>query len=212
MELHEVFGGVYREHRWGRRMLRKFFSGPGSHDPEVVEPYVEAMRRFLGSFPQPPDVADLGCGDFNVGRQLRASCGRYVACDIVPDLIAHNSARHGRLNVDFRCLNLVEDPLPEARIALVRQVLQHLSNEQIARIVPKLARYELVVLTEHLPATQPFIANADQQPGSGIRLTRHSGVVLTEPPFGLRVRSQRRLCATRKYGGLIVTDLYAPAS
>ncbi len=209
--LRDVFGAVYRENRWGRKALHRFFSGPGSHDAAVVEPYVTALRGFLGSLPKPPDVVDLGCGDFNVGRQLRDACGRYVACDIVPELIAHNTVAHKKLNVDFRCVDLVEDELPGADVALIRQVLQHLDNEQIARIVPKLGRYRHVVVTEHLPAAAHFRANLEHSHGSGVRLGVHSGVVLSQPPFNLRVRSQRRLCSVEKYGGVIATDVYEPA-
>jgi hypothetical protein len=117
---------------------------------------------------------------------------------------------HADQNVDFRCVNVVDEALPDADVGLVRQVLQHLSNEQIARIVPKLARYRFLVITEHLPARTPFVANVDHRTGSGIRLNASSGVVLTEPPFGLRIRSNRRLCVIEKYGGVIATDVYEP--
>ena len=34
-------------------------------------------------------MCDLGCGDFNVGKELVKHAKRYVAVDIVADLKAH---------------------------------------------------------------------------------------------------------------------------
>jgi SAM-dependent methyltransferase len=147
-----VFSRVYRDNHWGRPWGRKFYSGPGSHSSDVVGPYVPAVQQFLSEFPKPPDVVDLGCGDFHVGRQLRNRCGRYTACDIVPELIRHNSDKFGnRLKVDFRCVDIIAEPLPEGHVVFIRQVLQHLSNEQIGQVIPKLQSFRYWVVTEHLP-------------------------------------------------------------
>src|SRR5437762_8509556 len=97
----DVFGHVYRRNRWGRQHGERFFSGPGSHDPEIVDPYVTAVGAFLDGFSTPPDVVDLGCGDFNVGRRIRDRCGAYIACDVVDALIRHNTRRFASLNVEF---------------------------------------------------------------------------------------------------------------
>jgi hypothetical protein len=206
--LAQVFGSVYRDRRWGGSRGQRFFSGLGSHDPDVVAPYVAAAREYLEEFPGRPDVADLGCGDFNVGRKLRDVCGRYLACDVVAELVAHDAARYAALDVDFRCLDIVDDELPAADVAFIRQVLQHLSNDQIARIVPKLARYGHLIVTEHLPKSASFVPNVDHEHGAGLRLAAGSGVVLTAPPFNLRVRSERLLCAVEKYDGVIATHVY----
>jgi SAM-dependent methyltransferase len=204
----EVFSRVYRDKHWGRRWGRKFFSGPGSHDPKVIGPYIQSVQNFLGEFPRPPDVVDLGCGDFYVGSQLRYRCGQYVACDVVPELIRHNAAAFANMKVEFACLNIIDDPLPAGEIAFLRQVLQHLSNAQIDRVLTKLGQYRFLVITEHLPATAKFIPNLDHSFGSGIRVTRNSGVVLTAPPFNLRVGTERELCRVQHGGGFITTVAY----
>ena len=78
----------------------------------------------------------LGCGDFNVGAQLRDLCGAYIACDIVELLIAYNRERFAELGVDFRRLDIIDKPIPEGDVIILRQVLQHLSNSQIATALP----------------------------------------------------------------------------
>lgn len=204
----EVFSRVYRNSHWGRSWGRKFFSGPGSHDPEVVDPYIRSVRDFLAEFPRPPDVVDLGCGDFHLGSQLRNLCGKYVACDVVPELVRHNARAFAQLQVEFACLDIVEDALPGGEVVFLRQVLQHLSNQQIAKVLAKLQQYRFLVLTEHLPADPGFEPNLDHDFGSGIRVTRNSGVVLTAPPFNLRIAMERQLCGVQYGGGLIKTLAY----
>jgi SAM-dependent methyltransferase len=202
----EIFSRVYRNNLWGRRRGQKFCSGPGSYDEAVVGPYVESVREFLAALPRPPHVVDLGCGDFQVGRRLRQACGGYVACDVVPELIRYNTNAFARQQVDFMCLNIIEDELPDGEVVFVRQVLQHLSNEQIARVLPKLTRYRFVIVTEHLPGDPTFVPNLDHGLGSGIRVTRNSGVVLTAPPFNFKVASERHLCSVR-YGADVIKSV-----
>ena len=208
----EIFSAIYRERKWGTKSDGDFSSGSGSHIPSVVLPYVNAVGRFLESLPCPPSVVDLGCGDFNVGKQLRSYCGRYVACDVVPALIQRNKDKFAGMQVDFRCIDIIEDDLPDGDIVCLRQVLQHLNNAQILRVVHKLYRYKFLVLTEHVPTNSGFPPNRDKATGGGIRLPQGSGVVLTEPPFLLRVKSESVICTTNQslaqYPGLIRTTLY----
>jgi len=207
----EIFSMIYRERRWGPNS-DDCSSGDGSHSPSVVTPYVSAVARFLRSLPCLPSVVDLGCGDFHVGEQLRPYCGRYVACDIVPALIRRNQAKFAAAQVDFRCLNITDHDLPEGDLVFLRQVLQHLNNAQILRVVQKLYGYKFLVLTEHVPAELAFPPNRDTPTVAGTRLLQGSGVVLTEPPFVLNVKSESVICATNesmgRHAGIVKTTLY----
>ncbi len=212
LPVEQIFSAIYREGRWKTGSADAFSSGDGSHTPAVVTPYIAAVTEFLRSLPTPPSVVDLGCGDFHVGRQLRPFCSGYIACNVVPALIAHNQEKFAAAHVDFRCLNIIDDDLPAADIVFLRQVLQHLNNAQIARVVPKLYRYKFLILTEHLPAALNFSPNRDKPTGGGTRLPQNSGIVLTDPPFLLRSRSSAILCSIPEsianHPGVIVTTLY----
>ncbi len=207
----QVFTKVYESGVWGRSAdpADSYFSGTGSHSPAVVQRYVGAVGSFLQSFENKPSVVDLGCGDFAIGSQIRPYCSHYVACDIVSGLIERNRARYGGLEVDFRVLDLASDELPRAEIVFVRQVLQHLSNDRLAAALPRLASsYRFAVVSEHLPARPDFPHNLDKPTGPDTRLRVGSGVVLTSPPFGLKARSERRLCEVTEGDGIVVTTLY----
>jgi len=202
----ESFSAIYRRGLWGEGRDR-FYSGPGSHHAPIVDDYVDAVAAFLRGLPAPARVVDLGCGDFNTGRRLSPLCASTIACDVVPALIERNRATFP--DVDFRCLDITSDPLPAGDVAIVRQVLQHLSNAHIAQVVPKLRQYRHVVLTEHVPDGD-FAPNLDKPTGLDVRLDREpqSGVVVTRAPFDLAPRSERVLCDVRGFGGVIRTMLY----
>lgn len=208
----EVFSAIYKEGRWGAKTDGDFSSGTGSHTSNVVLPYIGAVRKFLESLPCPPSVVDLGCGDFSVGKEARPYCGRYVACDVVPALIQKNKEKFAGMEVEFSCLDIIEENLPEGDVVFLRQVLQHLNNAQILQVVEKLSRYKFLVLTEHLPIDPEFPPNRDKATGGGIRLSKGSGVVLTAAPFFLAAKSETVICATHQtiaqHAGLIKTTLY----
>lgn len=201
----DIFAAIYRDGLWGSG--DEFYSGLGSHAAFVTEPYLKAVRHFLRSLGDPIDVVDLGCGDFAVGSQLRHSCNKYIACDIVPELIVRNRKKFAGLDVDFVITNLIEDNLPDGKLALIRQVLQHLSNEQIFRILIKLQRYEYLIVTEHLPAGT-FIANLDKSAGPTVRTEIGSGIDLAEEPFNVHANYKTVLCEVYDATGCVRTTLY----
>lgn len=211
LDTQQVFTRIYQEGLWGRsgESGDAFFSGTGSRDEAVVAPYIQAVTGFLNSLPHKPDVVDLGCGDFKVGQRIRHHCQGYVACDIVPQLIEHHRAHLGALDVDFRHLDLTRDELPAGEVVFIRQVLQHLSNAQIAQALLKIAKtYRYLVLTEHLPGEDPFVPNLEKAAGRDIRMFYGSGVVLSAPPFNLQARQEQVLCEVPESGGRIRTTLY----
>lgn len=204
----EVFSAVYRERLWSGDDSIDFSSGTGSHQEKIVVPYVDAVREFLSGLPGEPDVVDLGCGDFTVGSRLRDTAGRYVACDVVAALIERNRQLFASLSVDFRCLDIVADRLPEGDVVFLRQVLQHLSNAQVDAVLGKLRVYRWAVVTEHVPKKHDFRANVDKAVGPGTRLRSGSGIVITRAPFHFAVREERTLCAIEDDAGLIHTVAY----
>lgn len=199
---------VYSQKLWGGEEA-DFFSGEGSHNPEIVEPYIKAVSAFLASFKSPLSVCDLGCGDFNVGSQLVKFTSNYQAVDIVPSLIERNKQKFQSDQLAFHCLDISVDDLPKADCALVRQVLQHLSNAEVERVVEKLINFKYIILTEHLPNAD-FEPNQDIISGQGIRLKKQSGIDLLAPPFNFKVKEEIELNSVwlPNGKGVIVTKQY----
>lgn len=181
----EVFDDIYRNYRWGGRGRAAFFSGPGSNE-DAAAPYVRRVRDFIEAHGI-DSVCDLGCGDFRVGAGIASAVPRYVGVDVAPSLVEWLNARHARPgSVTFCCADMAADPLPVADLYLIRQVLQHLGNDAIGRVLANLPRAGWLIVTEHQPEDLHLTSpNLDKRTGASIRLDKGSGVYPERPPFSL---------------------------
>ena len=204
----EAMEQVYKMKLWGAN-TSNFYSGEGSHHPEIIDPYIAAVTSFLTSFKNPLRACDLGCGDFNVGKELVKFAKNYVAVDIVTDLIAYHKENFIAENLEFYCLDIAKDALPSGDCAIVRQVLQHLSNNEVQQIIEKLLAFKYIILTEHIPLGD-FISNKDIISGQGIRIKKNSGLHLLKAPFYLKVKKEKELLTIPLEGskGVLATTLY----
>ena len=214
----QVFTEIYSNNKWGGAR-GEFSSGAGTTDESTVSPYVAmvsnqaASEGFSGK-----TFVDLGCGDFRVGKQLLPLCSHYVGVDVVKSLVGQNQAQYGNQTTRFVHLNIVDDPLPDGDVCFLRQVLQHLSNQQIGAILKKLGKYRWVFITEHYPTdNDAVIPNLDKAHGGDVRVYENSGVYLSEPPFALPEYALSEVLGVPGIGmgvgidpGVIRTFLYRP--
>jgi len=184
-----VFTEIYAQNLWGERKPHAdaeypFYSGPGSEEV-AAHPYADCVNKFIDSHGVRA-VVDLGCGDFRVGSRIARPSLSYIGVDIVEPLIQANQTRFANDHIQFRCLDIIADQLPQGDLCLVREVLQHLSNAQIAAIVAKLKAFKWVIVTECQPGPLgSFKPNRDKPHGIENRALWNSGVVLSAPPFNL---------------------------
>lgn len=180
-----IFAEIYKEKKWGGDE-NGFCSGNGSIIQEVRQPYIDLIAGYLQSSTGGKTVVDLGCGDMEIGKKLMDGCDTYIGIDIVPEIIEKHQNTHWKSNVQFYCLDIIEDRLPDGDICLIRQVLQHLSNDEILKILPKLKKYPVVFITEHYPTNNlEIIPNKNMIHGPGVRVYSNSGVYIDQPPFNI---------------------------
>ncbi|SUS08920.1 Methyltransferase domain-containing protein (fragment) [uncultured Defluviicoccus sp.] len=104
----------------------------------------------------------------------------------MPALIEHNVQTFGRRGVQFLCVDIAAEELPQADLCLIRQVFQHLSNDQIKAVIKKLGCFNFTLVTEHYPSANAFrAANLDKVHGADVRLYDGSAVLLDHPPFNV---------------------------
>jgi SAM-dependent methyltransferase len=180
----DVFHQIYAQNTWGGEG-DGFYSGPGSDDlPARV--YAEGIRKFIADNGV-KSVVDLGCGDFRVAGRIVGEGIDYTGVDVVEPLIEQNRSSFASSSVRFKHLDITNDPLPSGDLCLLREVLQHLSNDQIAQILPKLAQYRFAVYSDYQPsAERNCVPNRDIAHGKDTRIWLDSGVFLDQPPFNLR--------------------------
>jgi len=188
--LEAVFSEIYERNTWGGGAPdARYSSGPGSM-PEVTRPYENFVLAILKRDPTLTRLVDIGCGDFQVSDRILRRATRpigYIGCDIASNVIAYNRERHTRPGVEFRCLDVTRDPVPDGDIVTVREVFQHLSNDRIAAALANLARtYRLAIVTEVQPLG-PCVPNLDIASGYRTRDGLGSGVFLDKPPFSLEI-------------------------
>lgn len=217
-DIETVFTEIYAQNKWGG-IKGTFHSGSGTGEEQIVSAYISKISD-LSCKEQFENMTfvDIGCGDFVVGSQLLSLCAQYIGVDIVKELIDKNTKMFGSPTTQFRQLNAVDDVLPDGDVCFIRQVFQHLSNQQIISILNKLGKYNWVFITEHYPKdsnlTQP---NVDKIHGADIRLYENSGVYLSYAPFNLPPSSLTQVLEVVGSGsgenydqGVIRTYLYKP--
>lgn len=121
-----TFEDIYRGNLWNGTETR---SGPGSGTiatRPIIRPILDIVAELgVGS------VLDLGCGECFWQPELPG----YLGLDVSPYAIRSARTRHpGRR---FEVWN-VADPLPDADLVMVRDVLQHLSAETVGLILARI--------------------------------------------------------------------------
>jgi SAM-dependent methyltransferase len=184
----EVFQEVYQRGMWGGEK-GEFYSGPGS-DSEPAIRYASGVGKLIAERGI-RSVVDLGCGDFRVARRFLGDDVdvAYTGVDVVEPLIRQNIAKHGSSRIDFACLDIIRDPLPDGELCLIREVFQHLSNGEILKVIPKLKKYRCVVYSDYQPGpSAPFAPNRDISHGIDTRIWKDSALFLDQDPFHIPMK------------------------
>lgn len=188
----QIFSDIYKTNTWGSNGTAQFYSGSGS-DEKYASPYVSIVVNFIKQHGV-KQVVDLGCGDFRIGKAIVDATGvDYTGVDVVDELVDYNNKTFGTKNIRFKSLNIVRNALPQGDLCLIRQVLQHLSNQDIAAVLKKTAKFKHLIVTEHLPNLEHPVPNLDKFPDGDIRYSKGSGIYLDLPPFNRTVKELLRV-------------------
>lgn len=133
----ERFSAIYTNKVWLNERSDGALSGLGSElaRTNTVRQQLPSLLANLGV----RTLLDIGCGDWNWMRELRLDC-EYIGADIVNAVIARNAELYTSDKVRFVCLDAVEDTLPESDAVLCRDVLFHLSFEDINHALANVCR------------------------------------------------------------------------
>ena len=111
------------------------FSGPGSSlaSTSTIRSLLPAILKAVGS----RTLLDAGCGDFNWMKELieEFDLDLYLGVDIVQEVIEENQKRYANEHVAFMQLDIAEDPLLNVDVIMCRDVLAHLSYEDIHQVL-----------------------------------------------------------------------------
>ena len=197
-KLDDIFNNIYQKRLWGEGSKDYiFFSGEGSHHQNLTQNYINHVISFIKKT-NCLSILDLGCGDFSVGKSFAPHLEKYYAADVSNLVIDQNKNKYKDLNVEFIHLDASTDAIPKVDLIIVRQVLQHLSNKDINKVLNNInqSKPKYLCITEHLPIEKSFSSNIDKPTDLGIRLSLGSGVRIEDAPFLFAYKSKSKLIST----------------
>lgn len=131
----ERFTKIYDTGVWRRGEAELPLSGRGSalaHTSAVRQQLPLLLKQLNAA-----TVLDIGCGDMTWMKTLSIDAA-YIGVDIVPSVIEQNRA--ALPDRSFSCLDAVADELPDADTVICREVLFHLSFEDIQSLIRNVGR------------------------------------------------------------------------
>jgi len=189
----EIFSEIYSNSLWHKMPGEKFGSGSGSHDEKIILPYINLLVPLIVNN-NIRLITDLGCGDFWIMRHVLGTLSQngykyfYNGVDVVEELIKYNSETFNQPNVKFHCMDAAQDDaeLPFGELLIIRQVLQHLSNADIKKILDKAHGFKFILVTESIYDGADKIHNVDIAANRGTRGSFMSGVYLEHSPYNYK--------------------------
>jgi hypothetical protein len=130
--LAERFSAIYNNRIWLTGRKTGALSGIGSEIENTVG-IRRQLPELLASI-RTQVLLDVGCGDLTWMKEIDLPC-KYIGADVVPSVIAVNSAQYGSESRRFCMLDATRDSLPPADTVLCREVLFHLSFQDIWRLL-----------------------------------------------------------------------------
>lgn len=125
----EIFSKIYDTYGFGSEESR---SGIGStlEQTEHTRTEIKAIVKNLNI----KSVVDIPCGDFNWMKDIVYRFESYVGGDIVPQCIETNQRKYGNETIKFINFDLLTDPIPEADLLIVRDVIGHFPIDDAYKI------------------------------------------------------------------------------
>ena len=151
----EIFTEIYDKNVWGG-------SGGGSTPENTVE-YRAFIQKFLKDY-KIQSVVDYGCGDWSFSRLMDWSGVHYIGYDLVESVIMRNRRLYSTGGVTFACKH--EEVLKEfpPDLMIVKDVLQHWSNEEIDEFLQRYDWVPLILITNTQGQQEADIQAGDCRP------------------------------------------------
>jgi len=129
----QIFTNIYDKNIWGDG------SGKGS-SIEYNKKYIEYLEKIIKE-KNINSILDLGCGDWNFSKIINYDNINYLGIDCVDKVIKSNIENYKKNNINFICddiYNLDNFFKNEIDLVIIKDVLQHLSDEEIELFLNKL--------------------------------------------------------------------------
>ncbi len=157
MSHRDIFNLIYSNNLWGHG------SGAGSLAENTTD-----YRKFLHNFIRSngiTSVIDIGCGDWQFSKLIDWTGISYVGVD-VSDVVLSNTQKFTRDGISFLHADARTDPLPSADLVIIKDVMQHWSNNDIQIFLPRLNNFQQALITNGFHPSMNNRVNTEIQAGS----------------------------------------------
>jgi len=137
----DIFNKIYKYNLWG------FGSGTGSIAYNNKE-YINFITKFIKEH-NIESIVDIGCGDWQLFSKINLNSTRYIGIDTVKEVVTQNIQKYSSPNIKFICQNVLDDfTPPNAALYIVKDVLQHWSNDNIDKFfyIMKNTRFKYILI------------------------------------------------------------------
>jgi len=172
-----VFSTIYETAEWGTNEDGKGYSGEGSLVKNAL-PYIKFLKDFIVEN-KIKSVVDLGCGDWTFTKTIDWSGVDYTGIDVVPSVLQNNKRLYSKPNVRFICADATKVKIPKADLLICKEVLQHLSDQDVKAILKQAKNYKYCLFTNDVDPLTRTSNNGDIESGAWRTID------LTKPPFNL---------------------------
>ena len=168
--IEKLFTQIYETNFW---QSHETVSGPGS-ELRVTCKMRQELSALLKRF-NITAIADAPCGDCNWMRFVDIGDCRYTGYEIVEKLIERNTKLFGHAK-EFKHHNLIEDIIEKVDLIICRDMLAHLTDEQIFKVLRnfKASGSKYILVTTNADAQENTVI---ERPGDWRKLN------LELPPF-----------------------------
>lgn len=173
-----IFEEVYRKGIWGTDPAGYGTSGHGS-SLERGLPFIRYIQDFLKK-QGIQSIVDVGCGDWNLSKEIDWGNREYFGIDVVKTVIERNKKAYGKATIHFLHLNAAVEPIPKGDLLICKDVLHHLSDECTYHILSESKKFTYCIFVNDIHPTSDFTLNSD------IPIGEYRLLDLTCHPFNLQ--------------------------
>jgi SAM-dependent methyltransferase len=146
--IEKVFNAIYDNNHWGYNNQKyEITSGYGSSEEATIN-YRNFLKQIIAEN-NIKSIIDIGCGMWEFDHN-EFDEKTYIGIDCVKRIVEFNKQRYGSEKKIFICADILDDKnsIPQIDLCIIKDVLQHLSNDNIIKLINKIkpkANYILLV-------------------------------------------------------------------
>ena len=149
----EIFSRIYRNREWNGDGLATSLSGPGS-TVSASKFYVDQVLSFIKE-KDITTVVDVGHGDWLMWPSDCFKNISYTGFDVADEISEICTDKFGTENIKFINKDATLIKLPHSELILIKDVLGHLTVEDIQLILSKASKFRYVIICEGFKKIQP---------------------------------------------------------